>query len=163
MNSKWNLGTPLVKVQVAMLWHSALNQVSTSEDHAIIYSGFSIHICGMNERPSHFILCIRSCSLLSPDWLFTTKHVMAVPGRSAWDQDWECKMDRLQEKKTGTQRVCLVFIAKKMTSSLERAQSFKIYIPDLFASIQLINSFWMGNIRSFFGLMCSEVLLLPVQ
>lgn len=62
------------------------------------------------------------------------------------DVRWtDCK-----RKKTGTQRVCLVFIAKKITSSLERAQSFKIYIPDLFASIQLINSFWTGIIRGFF-------------
>lgn len=59
-------------------------------------------------------------------------------------------MDRLREKTAGTQRVCLVFIAKRMTSSLERAQSFEIYIPDLFASIQLISNFWMGNIRRFF-------------
>lgn len=101
----------------------------------------------MHERPSHFILCIQSCSFLPPDWLFTT-----MPGKSAWDQDcvvWGCKMDRLQEKKT--EEPCLVFIAKKMTSSLERAQSFKIYIPDLFASIQLINSFWMGTLGVFLG------------
>lgn len=143
MNSTWNLGTPLVKAQVAMLWHSVLNQVRTSKDQTIIYSSFSTHVSGMHERISHFILCIQSCSLLSPEWLFTT-----VAGKSAWGWNcvvWGCKMDRQQEKKNrGAQRVCLVFIAKKITSSTERAQSFKIYIPDLFAFIQLINSFWMG-------------------
>lgn len=154
MNSMWNPGTPLVKAQAAMLWHSVLSQVRTSKDQTIIYSGFSTHVCGMHERLSHFILCIQSCSLLSPDWLFTT-----LPGKSAWDQncvEWGCKMDRLQEKENrDTEALSGIHCEKKITSSLERAQSFKIYIPDLFASIQLINSFWMGNIRGFFGLVCS--------
>lgn len=58
-------------------------------------------------------------------------------------------MARLQEKKRGARRVDLVFIMKKLTVSLEKAQSFKINIPDLFVSIKLINDFWMGNIRFF--------------
>lgn len=36
-------------------------------DQATIYSTFSTHVCGMHERLAHFVLCIQSCSLLSPD------------------------------------------------------------------------------------------------
>lgn len=45
-----------------------------------------------------------------------------------------------------------MFIMKQLTSSIEKAQSFKINIPDLFVSIKLINDFWVGNIKFFFGL-----------
>jgi len=72
-------------------------------------------------------------------------------------------MARLQGKKTGAQRVCLVFIVKKLTLPLEKAQSFKMNIRDLFESVKLINDVWMGNVRFFFGLACLEALVLPVQ
>lgn len=72
-------------------------------------------------------------------------------------------MARLREKKTGAQRVCVVFVVKKLMLFLEKAQPFKINIPDLFVFIRLINEFWMENIRFFFGLVCLQALLLPVQ
>lgn len=52
---------------------------------------------------------------------------------------------------------------KKLTLPLEKAQSFKVNIPDLFVSMKLINDFWMRSIRFFFGPVCLSALWLPVH
>lgn len=148
MNSMWNLETLLVKVQVVMLWHSVLNQVRASKGLTIIYSGSIIQVWGIYERLSCFILCIWSCSSLSPDWLFTTEHVMVVPGRSAEIRSVLCKDVWWPDCRRNKDEHSFVFVMKK-PSSLEKTQSFKISIADLFVSIKLINDFWMGNIRFF--------------
>ena len=65
MNSTWNLETLLVKVQVAMLWHSVLNRVRTSKALIIIDSGSSIHVCGIYERLLRHFACLLSLFTVS--------------------------------------------------------------------------------------------------
>lgn len=162
MNSTWNLGIPLVKAQVAMLWHSVLNQVRTSKDQTIIYSSFSTHVSGMHERLSHFILCIQSCSLLSPEWLFTT-----VAGKSAWGWNcvvWGCKMDRQQEKKPEEHRGFAWYSLRRKLLHPQRGLSHLrfIFLTFLHLSNSLTASgwgfFWAGVLIGAF-VTCSIKLL----